>query len=223
MDQPASKITAIHLAMARVGSPVGDRALREWSAEDERNSIKRADSLLCRALLRGVLAGSTRLAASRWHIGKAEGGRPVATESGGGVAPAVSISHSGGWSACAVSFAGNVGIDIERMRCDRDISGIAARAFGPREYAEVAAEGCLRFYAIWTLREAIAKALGTGLATVADGRDRVAGGTCAEFRQISVDQEPWQVLHRTLHSDISLAVALRGSVQRPALQWWFDE
>jgi len=125
-----------------------------------------------------------------------------------------------------VSFAGEVGIDIERMRCDRDLYGIAARAFGPLECAEVAAEGCPRFYAIWTLREAVAKALGLGLAAVADGRDRVAGVGSAGFQPLSIDGEPWHVLQQTHGKELSLAVALRGNagtLHRPVLRWWFDE
>jgi phosphopantetheinyl transferase (holo-ACP synthase) len=210
----------IHLAIAQVESAVGNRVLRQWSTADDQSHVKRPDSLLCRALLRGVLAEATPLASSPWQIGKAPSGKPFVAGQHAGITPAVSMSHSGGWVACAVTFAGDVGIDIERMRCDRNLSGIAARAFGPLERAEVAAEGCRRFYAIWTLREAMAKAIGTGLASVADGKDRVAGGDHAGFRQVSIDAESWQILQQTLDREMSLAVALRGPADRPVLRWW---
>ena len=212
-------VKSIHLALAKVGSAAGEDALSRWLTKDDRLSVKRADSLLCRALLRGVLAGATQSAPERWRITKTRAGKPMVVNADGSKAPSVSISHSGEWSACALSFAGDVGIDIERMRCDRNLSGIARRAFGPLECAEVEAEGCVRFYAIWTLREAIAKALGTGLAMAADRKDRVAGGTHSGFRQVTLEDDAWQIMQETLGSGLSLAVALRGSAE-PALQWW---
>ena len=213
--------------MAQVGSAAGDDALRQWLTDDDRLSVKRADSLLCRALLRGVIAGATQSAPEPWRIAKTAEGKPTVVHAGGSKAPAVSISHSGEWSACAVSFAGDVGIDIERIRCDRNLSGIARRAFGPLECAEVEAEGSDRFYATWTLREAIAKALGTGLAMAADRKDRVAddgvsGGSQSGFRQIMLENEVWHVLQQTLGSGLSLAVARRGPAA-PALHWWSAE
>ena len=216
----------IHVALARVGSLIAEEALAGWSSADDRQETTRPAGLLCRALLRGVLASSTRFP-SNWRIGKAGDGKPFARHAGGTDTPSVSISHSGTWSACAVSLEGDVGIDIEQLRCDRDLSAIAAWAFGPLECGEVAAEGCNRFYAIWTLREAMAKALGAGLVMVADRRDRVAGGDNDDFRLLSVDRESWQVIHQMPNSDLSLAIALRlptDSLHRkPLVRWWFSE
>jgi hypothetical protein len=211
--------------MAEVGSAAGGTALRQWLTEDDAASTPRADRLLGRALLRGVLAQSSQLPADRWHIAKIGSGRPLVAAVDGAPSPSVSVSHSGKWSACAVSFNGDIGIDIETMRSDRDLAGIAARAFGPLECAEVVAEGCPRFYAIWTLREAIAKAVGIGLTMAADGKDRVAGGMQDGFRQLSIDDEAWQVMQRAVGTDLSLALALRGASAAgpPRLQWWFGE
>jgi hypothetical protein len=73
------------------------------------------------------------------------------------------------------------------------------------------------------LREAMAKAQGTGLVAAADRRDRVPGGAHDGFRQLSIGPESWQILQQTLAPDFSLAVALReavGAVCAPVLQWW---
>jgi phosphopantetheinyl transferase len=218
--RPAAPAATIHLAMAQVGSVAGTNALRQWATQDDQDSSKRPDSLLGRALLRGVLAGCSPLASDRWQIVKSSSGRPLVTGSGAMPSPSVSLSHSGGWSACAVSFDGEVGIDIETMRRDRNFTGIAGRAFGALECAEVEAEGCARFYAIWTLREAIAKAVGTGLAMVADGKDRVPGAIPDDFYPASIDHEPWQIMQRVLDTGLSLAIALRGAAVAPRLQWW---
>jgi phosphopantetheinyl transferase (holo-ACP synthase) len=223
--RPNVAAPTIHAAVVEVGSAAGGEILRQWlTAEDER-STQRADRLLGRALLRGVLAQVAPLPAGRWDITKIGSGRPLVAAADGARPPSVSISHSGKWSACAVSFDGDVGIDIEAMRCDRDLAGIAARAFGPLERAEVAAEGCHRFYAIWTLREAVAKAVGIGLTMAADGKDRVAGATQDGFRQVSIDDEPWQIMQQAVGTDFSLALALKGAAAAgaPRLQWWFGE
>jgi phosphopantetheinyl transferase len=216
----------IHVALARVNTPLAADALERWSSDDDRAQTKRPEGQLCRALLRGVLAQTTHLSA-HWQIGKAESGKPYARHRDGAATPSISISHSGPWSACVVSFEGDVGIDIERLRCDRDLAGIAGRAFGPRECSEVAAEGCNRFYTIWTLREAMAKAVGAGLVMAADGTDRVAGGAYDDFRRLSVDGESWQVIHQMPQPDLSLAIALRLPGDRlhcrPVLRHWFTE
>jgi phosphopantetheinyl transferase len=216
----------IHVALARVGSLVAEKALARWSSADDRQETRRPAGLLCRSLLRGVLAALTHLP-SNWRIGKTTDGKPFVMR-GDSIDPvSVSISHSGAWSACAVSFEGDAGIDIERLRCDRDLSGIAALAFGPLECGEVAEEGCNRFYAIWTLREAMAKAQGAGLAMVADRKDRVAGRAYDDFRFLALDRESWQVTHRMPNSELSLAIALRlprtKLYRKPVVRWWFSE
>jgi hypothetical protein len=224
--RPLVSAATIHVAMAEIGSPAGGKALSQWLTEEDCESTKRAERLLGRALLRGVLARASQLPESQWDISKIGNGRPLVTNADGARSPSASISHSGRWSACAICFDGDVGIDIETMRCDRDIAGIASRAFGPLECAEIATEGCPRFYAIWTLREAIAKAVGIGLAMAADGKDRVAGGTQDGFRQISIDDEPWQIMQRAVGTELSLALALRETAATagpPRLQWWFGE
>jgi 4'-phosphopantetheinyl transferase len=55
-----------------------------------------------------------------------------------------------------------VGIDIER-HASRDVLGLVQTWFGPNEIAVVEAAGPEAFYRIWTAREALAKALGSGL------------------------------------------------------------
>jgi hypothetical protein len=224
--RPNVAAPTIHLALAEVGSAAGDKIVGAWLTEEDEKSTPRAERRLGRALLRGVLVQSSQLPADRWHITKIGSGKPLVSAADGAPPPSVSVTHSGKWSACAVSFDGDIGIDIETMRSDRDLAAIASRAFGPLECAEVAAEGCPRFYAIWTLREAIAKAVGIGLAMAADGKDRVAGGMQDGFRQISIDDEPWQIMQRAVGTQLSLALALRGTAavaRPPRLQWWFGE
>jgi 4'-phosphopantetheinyl transferase len=77
---------------------------------------------------------------------------------------ALSLSHSGGYAAAAASrVAVRVGVDLECER-PRDVTRIARFAFTEREVAQLEAlataeERLERFYILWTLKEAFAKAL----------------------------------------------------------------
>jgi phosphopantetheinyl transferase (holo-ACP synthase) len=77
---------------------------------------------------------------------------------------ALSLSHSGGYAAAAASRAAvRVGVDLECER-QRDMTRIARFAFTEHEYAQLDAlasadERVQRFYILWTLKEAFAKAL----------------------------------------------------------------
>lgn len=73
------------------------------------------------------------------------------------------ISHSGTYVACALSFAGRVGLDLEH----RTRTNIAAFEphFEVAEWASVQAapDPARQFYRLWTQKEAVAKADGRGL------------------------------------------------------------
>jgi phosphopantetheinyl transferase len=114
-----------------------------------------------------------------------------------------------------VSFAGDVGVDIELHKPSRDFAGIAEYAFGKNEQETVSRFGAESFYAIWTLREAIAKATERGLRQVTDSVDRVAAGPFQEARWSNLDGESWWLMHERPANDLSLAVALRLGTATP--------
>jgi 4'-phosphopantetheinyl transferase len=135
-----------------------------------------------------------------FEIAAEPGGRPVVV---GRPDLFISISHSRTSLACAVTFAGPLGIDLEIARPGRDLAGIATFAFGPGEQQRAAADGPDGFYRIWTLREAIAKADGIGLAQVADRQDRVdAGPNVGDWCW-----QGWHLTHRILAPGKHLAIA----------------
>ncbi len=75
---------------------------------------------------------------------------------------AASISHSGNVVTVALSAAGPVGVDVERL-APRDFDLLAPAACGPSERLHV--RGTDGFYAYWTRKEAVLKATGQGLRT----------------------------------------------------------
>lgn len=129
----------------------------------------------------------------------------------------ISLSHSHASLACAATRLGPVGIDLEVARPHRDLAGIAGFAFGPKEQSRAAAEGADGFYRIWTLREAIAKADGIGLAQAADRNDRVESGPATG----DWCWQGWHLTHRVLDPGKHLAIAVRAPAV-DAIDWcWF--
>lgn len=70
------------------------------------------------------------------------------------------LSHSGDYAALAVSRR-SVGADIEK--CELRHIAVARSVFQPEELAWMDACPAERFTALWTMKEAVAKALGLGL------------------------------------------------------------
>jgi len=79
-----------------------------------------------------------------------------------------SLAHSDDTALLAVRLGHDVGADLERIRDDVDVAGIARTMFGPRERAELQAPGSAApreaFFRAWTRREALAKSTGAGIA-----------------------------------------------------------
>ncbi|MDB6063450.1 MAG: 4-phosphopantetheinyl transferase [Verrucomicrobiaceae bacterium] len=80
------------------------------------------------------------------------------------------LSHGRNWVALIISAVGPVGIDVEGHARRNNLSGIAQRFFSAAENNALA--NCTAdqwfdyFFAIWTLKEAHAKARGCGLAKI---------------------------------------------------------
>ncbi len=82
--------------------------------------------------------------------------------------PHFNLSHSGPVTALALAQAVEVGVDVERPRRTRDVLALAQRYFAPAETRTLARLPAptreAAFYALWTCKEAVLKALGRGIA-----------------------------------------------------------
>jgi phosphopantetheinyl transferase len=136
-------------------------AIDDDGAEAEKHVrvLRRKQTLVGRAALRRLLADATGIAGARWRLTRDPNGRPVAQHPDGGIAPEISLSHSGRWAACAVASTGSIGIDIEVPNGRRDANGIAS-FLSDTERMAVAREGEAALLDFWTMREALAKASG---------------------------------------------------------------
>ena len=126
------------------------------------------DYAAAHALLRRTLSQFGDRPPDRWRFDKTTEGKPFLVDPGA-FRISFSLSHAHGMVACAVTTAGDVGVDVECIDRDVNTGGIAARFFAPAEATNLQqldgeARRC-RFFDLWTLKEALVKALGTGLAT----------------------------------------------------------
>ncbi len=130
-----------------------------------RSSVGAKEFLVGRALLRTVLAEHVNCKPQQLQFVKNDDGKPSLS-----FPPSnwqFNLSHSHDWVALALCKGASIGIDIESYRRRNNLAGIARRFFSAQENAQL--EKCRKaewldyFFAVWTLKEAHAKALGCGL------------------------------------------------------------
>lgn len=123
--------------------------------------------VLCRAALRSLLCTHLDCDNAQLSFGAADGGKPFALLDGRPADVGFNVSHSGRHGLIAVSPAGRVGVDLEERVPRRDLDRLIEAVFGPDERADLASvagdDRTRLFFRLWTLKEAVAKALGTGL------------------------------------------------------------
>lgn len=94
-------------------------------------------------------------------------GKPEILEIVGAPIVKFNISHSGALAICSLSSRFEVGVDIEEVNETRSFEDVVATQFTPYEQDQLAAySGAARadaFFRLWTLKEALVKALGIGL------------------------------------------------------------
>ena len=209
------------------------RLIALWATESDRAAAARYGApagakrtLLGRALLRGLVDDLVAGDARRCPILAGDGGKPYLHLPSGEPGPAVSISHSGDLIAAAATNLGPLGIDVERHRADRSFDRIAAFAFGERE-RRLASVSPRAFYRLWTLREAMSKATGRGLAEAADGVDRVPEHPATGAWRQEHETGLWFLAHLEPVPGYSLAVAVmpREAAGCPpwspeSIEWW---
>ena len=144
-----------------------------WLDDEERSRWRRykyerpkREFALCRAALRSILCCRLGCGNERLAFGASEYGKPFALVDGIAAPVSFNVSHSGKHGLVALAPRGRLGVDVEE-RVDRlDLDGISEFVFGPDEQADFAAthgrEKFHLFFTLWTLKEALIKALGTG-------------------------------------------------------------
>jgi len=179
------------------------------------------ESLLGRAILRALLASYTQ--AEVCFFERDERGKLLTIDAHGNQGPHISLAHTRGMVIAAISLAGPIGVDVEAHR-PRAFAQIADVGFGPVERSRVLEMGLAEFYRIWTLREAIGKATGDGLAMALDGVDRVATDSPVSICRRHFGMQDWLLGHFHPAFGISAAAAclLNDNADSNITMTWAD-
>ncbi len=178
------------------------------------NSVNRHDHIVARSLVRLGLTSCLTRPPREWRFVRDEHDRPRAVEPADLPPFQFSLSHTCDLIALLVTKAPAAGLDVEWMQRTNDLAAVAQRICSPAELDSLnelsGEEWRLRFFQLWTLKEAYAKArgigLGLGLQNISfeiDGNDNVT----------TENAHGWQFDLQTLPPNFILAVALPAEPQ----------
>ncbi len=150
-----------------------EAAALTWLDEEERlrrqrfrHDGARRRFALCRAALRAILCSQLACRNRQLAFGASHHGKPYALVQGKPVSIGFNVSHGNAHGLIAFAAKGRLGVDLEERSTTRNLDGLIRSVLGPGEQAELAvARGSHRrhlFYDLWTVKEALIKALGTG-------------------------------------------------------------
>ena len=126
----------------------------------------RREFALCRAALRFGICSRLGCENDQLRFEVTQYGKPFGLVNDQVVPIEFNISHSGKHGLIAYARHGKIGVDVE-VRTNRvDLDGLSEFVFHPDEQADIALtqgeEKILMFFTLWTLKEAIIKAIGLG-------------------------------------------------------------
>lgn len=160
-------------------------------------------------------AAGVRADGDAWsrHAGGAP--RPPAAE------PRLSLSHTRGLAAVALCADADIGVDLERMRGARHLESVAVGALAPeelREWRNLPASAREKALLVaWTRKEAVLKALGSGLAGGLRSVVLDPGGTLRSLPTWAGYPAGWTLAGFAIGADAWGAVAVRHPTARVAV------
>ena len=129
-------------------------------------SRARRQFALCRAALRVNLCERLGCSNRELSFGYRRHGKPFARVNGVRSDARFNVSHSGQHGLIGFAKRAALGVDLEVRAPRKDFDGIGSSVYGPQERIALSAvagrEKEALFYRLWTLKEALIKALGTG-------------------------------------------------------------
>lgn len=132
----------------------------------KRSSEARLHFLVGRSLARNALSRYVGVPAASWRFSVNEHGRPAVDWPRAYRNIHFNLSHTSGLVVVAVSRISEIGIDVEKVDRQVDISGIPEAVFTQYELERmlrrVREEDRDQFFELWTLKEAYIKARGRG-------------------------------------------------------------
>jgi len=193
-----------------------------------REAQDRARFITARAWLRSVLGRYLKCAPKEVVFGEGEFGKPLLSPVAHRPGLHFNLSHTGEYAVCALTGAGEVGIDIEHVRPAAATPEVASQFLTARELAEVFERApqatVAEFFRRWTLKEAVLKAAGTGLRAsphevflqrVSPAEANADAGWSADF-----EGRRWAAREFTIAADVAGALAISGDAVEMQLRCW---
>lgn len=133
--------------------------------EKYRVEFKKIEFLTGRLLLKKVIGQVLSIPLINVVFDKTEYGKLILKEHLTDKPFFFNLSHTNGMVVCVLSFCQEVGVDVEGI--ERDCLEIMSKVFLPDEIRYVESQTSIQrklkaFYVVWTRKEAVVKALGTG-------------------------------------------------------------
>lgn len=175
--------------------------------------------LVSRALVRTTLSRYLNNHPADWRYVKSKYGRPEISLDQNKSNLRFNLSHTEGMIILGVCLDEDLGVDVENIKRDSSLLGIADRYFSPMEVAELRSlpedQQQTRFFHYWTLKESFIKARGMGLSLPLDQFSFHLGKN--KPFQISFEEDddpiPWQFWQLSLSAQHIAAVAVQRSRQ----------
>ena len=145
-----------------LGSDERARADR-FRFEDDRRRFT-----VARGVLRSILARYLDVEPAAIEFRYGAHGKPSLKGKADGLDVRFSLSHSHGLGLHAFAIGREIGVDVEHMRPNTEVMGVARHSFSPVEVEALtglsAGQRCEAFFECWTRKEAFIKAHGGGIA-----------------------------------------------------------
>lgn len=120
-----------------------------------------------RTALRMLLGRYTGESPSALRLETGSFGKPALDERCNPRRLSFNVSHSGAYALLAFGVGVHVGVDVERVRSEKEVTEVASSVLQASEYERLMSlpplERRLAFFRAWTRKEALVKALGYGL------------------------------------------------------------
>jgi 4'-phosphopantetheinyl transferase len=193
-----------------------------WLSPDEREqasrfrfSRDRQSFAATRSALRQILGTILEVAPHRVEFGRHPGGKPRLLGQPAHAGVRFNVSHSADRALIAVAWDREVGVDLEPVRPCPEALALAQRHFAPAELRQLllaeASDVTRTFLRLWTRKEAVLKAAGTGLTD-----DLSLTDTTVE----PLAGQRWQVLDLAPAPDHVGALAVEGTGWRLNIMNW---
>lgn len=154
----STEVIALDTALSRLTEDEKSRAKR-FHSRDEANYW-----ISCRALLRGILGHAIHLPPQKVPFALTALGKPILPPPYDSLH--FNLSHCNDLVMIAICHAGPVGIDLESRNRASELFGCEPTFCHPQEISALPIEKiarCSELLRVWTAKEALLKALGTGL------------------------------------------------------------